>query len=208
MRDSITWTGLLVDLGVRPGTAVRWAEAFAKHVTPQAFSLGERELDDFVAQAVHEAGHLDHVTENLRYSAQRLMAVWPKRFPTLESALPYAMNGPALAEKVYQGRMGNAQPGDGFKYRGRGIPMITGRANYAEMAKITGLPLLESPDLLEQPDTALRVGVLWWENNVPDTIVDNVELVTRQVNGGVVGLLERKKLAIAAFEALKNTRGA
>lgn len=201
--DAVQWLTVLVNLGVRPQTAGRWADAFAAYVTPAAFSLGRQEIDDFVAQVLHETGQLERLTENLNYSAARLMQVWPSRFPSIEVAGQYERSAPRLAEKVYQGRMGNVDPGDGYKYRGRGVPMITGRDNYAALEQLTGLPLLSSPDLLEQPDTALRVGVLWWENNVPDTIVDNVELVTRAVNGGVIGLLDRKRQYEAAKRELQ-----
>lgn len=205
MRDALAWTVALIGMGVRPEIATKWSTAFEKHVTADRFSLGEREIDDFLGQTLHETAMLEKLSEDLNYSAARLMQVWPARFPTVDVAEKYAYNAPGLAEKVYQGRMGNVEPGAGYKYRGRGVPMVTGHDNYAELARLTGLPLLESPDLLAQPDAALRCGVLWWEGHVPDAVIDNDELVTRRVNGGVVGLLDRKRLTQLARDALKQT---
>lgn len=197
-RDSITWLTILVDLGVRPQTAGRWADSFADILN----GSDDVAIAHFLGQALHESGMLEHVEENLRYSAGRLMEVWPKRFPTLESAQPYAYNAPALAEKVYQGRMGNVSPGDGYKYRGRSPMMITGLDNYAALQEQTGLPLVESPDLLAQPRHGLFASVVWFGNNASGKIPDGVEAVTRAVNGGVIGLAQREALTARAIKRL------
>lgn len=198
-RDSINWLALLVDLGVRPATAGRWADAFTETLADDSDPVA---VAHFLGQALHESSLLERVEENLRYSAERLTEVWPKRFPTIEAARPYAFNAPALAEKVYQGRMGNVEPGDGYKYRGRGPIQLTGRDNYAEMERLTGLPLVDSPDLVAQPAVGLRVSVLWFGNNASGKIPEGVEAVTRAVNGGVNGLAERAELTARALERL------
>lgn len=202
--DQARWLEVLTFCGVRALTAARWAPVFEKHVQPEKFSLGLREIDDFVGQVLHETQRLEHLEENLNYRAQRLCEVWPKRFIGIAAAIPYEYNPQALAEKVYGMRadLGNMKAGDGWKYRGMGIPHITGKGNYALLEKLTGLPLVEKPDLLTEPDAAMRCGVLWWEKRVPDSAIDTLERVSRAVNGGVNGLQDRRLLTNKAKEAL------
>src|SRR5256885_1044045 len=97
-------------------------------------------LAHFLAQILHESGGLTIAEENLDYSARRMTQVWPRRFPTLADAAPYAHNPRTLAAKVYNGRMGN-RPGsdDGYSYRGRGLMQTTGRENYARMGRLCGV---------------------------------------------------------------------
>lgn len=198
----LQWVSLLLSLRVRQNVAEKWAPAFAEFVTPEAFSLGKEEMDDFLGQVLHESGMLETIEENLSYSAQRLMVVWPKRFPTIEEAAPYARNPHALAERVYSGRMGNNLPGDGYKYRGRGILQITGKDNYAKVAQALGVDLLENPDLMLQPAISLRAAIAWWERNIPDGIIGNAGLVSRRVNGGTTGLADRENLTAMSQIAL------
>lgn len=97
-------------------------------------------LAAILAEAHHETGgQFQPVSENLNYSAKRLTEVWPSRFPTLAAAAPYAGNQQRLANKVYGGRLGNVDPGDGWLFRGRGLAQITGRENYARFG-IAGVP--------------------------------------------------------------------
>lgn len=189
--------------------ADQWAPIFARHVQAEAFSVGNRELDDFLGQVLHETARLENLEENLNYRPARLCQVWPSRFPGIAAAMPYAYNPEALAEKVYGGRedLGNIEPGDGAKFIGRGIPMITGRANYALLEGLTGEPLVDYPVLLTNPDIALRCAVLWWEKRVPDSAIDTIERVTRAVNGGQIGLEDRRWLTAKAEEMLGINKG-
>lgn len=89
-------------------------------------------LAAILSEAHHETGGtMQPIEENLNYSAKRLTQVWPKRFPSIAAAQPYANNPPALANKVYGGRLGNAL-NEGWLFRGRGLIQITGRENYAK----------------------------------------------------------------------------
>lgn len=191
----IDWTRILAAAGVKPATAANWRDAFARIVTPDRFSLGAKEMDDWLGQILHESAMLERVEERLSYSAQRLMAVWPKRFPTLTEAQKFAGQPEALANYVYGGRLGNTQPGDGWKYRGRGLIQVTGRANYAAVGRVMGLPLEDNPDLLLVPENALRSAIVWWERNVPDAFVNDPVKVRKAVNGGTVGLDDTSRLA-------------
>src|SRR5436305_214800 len=124
-----------------------------------------------------------------------MMQVWPSRFPTMAMAAPYAGNPRALANKVYNGRMGNA-PGsdDGWTFRGRGAAQTTGREGYARLAKATGLDLVHFPDLVNEPQRFLECGVADFVlcGCLPFAKADDVLNVTRRLNGGAVGLAERR----------------
>ncbi len=130
------------------------------------------------------------------------MEVWPSRFLSVREAMPFVRNPIKLANKVYGGRMGNIEPGDGFKYRGGGLIMATGLENYAMLEAATGIPLVANPDMLRQPKTALLVSIAWWERKVPDAAMGNIQRVTRAVNGGLTGIADRTRLTNAAQGAL------
>lgn len=95
----------------------------------------------------------------------------------------------------YDGRMGNSKPGDGYRYRGRGYIHLTGLANYREMEKKTGLPLLTNPDLIENPKHAALVSALWWDEHDMNHYADlrDFRKITQVINGGLNGLTERMK---------------
>jgi putative chitinase len=148
-----------------------------------------------MAQISHECGAGHEVVENLNYTAARMMQVWPSRFPTLAAAAPYAGNPKALADKVYNGRMGNA-PGsdDGWNFRGRGASQTTGREGYARLAKATGLDLVANPDRVNEPAHFLECGVADFVlcGCLPFAKADDILNVTRRLNGGTVGLAQRE----------------
>ena len=198
------WANILAAIGVRPSTADDWADTFARVMEERPFSSDE-DVPNFLGQVVHESAMLERIEENLSYSAQRLTQVWPRRFPTLAAAQPFARNPRALANQVYGGRMGNDEPGDGWRYRGRGLIQITGKNNYRLMEHITGLPLLDEPDMLLEQEPALRASIAWWEENVPDSLLGDVSRVTRVVNGGQIGLNHRAQLTARAYRALGNS---
>ncbi|UPY35486.1 peptidoglycan-binding protein [Sediminicoccus sp. KRV36] len=147
----------------------------------------------FLANITHETGNLTRLVEVLHYSAQRMTEVWPSRFPTLASAQPYAANGPALAERVYGNRMGNTQPGDGWRFRGRGCYQTTGRDNYTALARVTGEALEAlsgdaSP--LETRAGAARSACIFWASMSGNKLADagDSREIRRRGNGGYIGL--------------------
>jgi len=192
------WRAALLQLGVITMAADEWAPVFADEMP----RMGPRTTAHFVSQVLHESGGLRYLAENLNYSAERLCAVWPKRFPNADRARPYAHNPEKLANYVYAGRMGNTEPGDGWKYFGRGLIQITGRSNYALMQELTGLQTLDDPDLLTEPNAALLSALAWWGESLPEADDMSVEQVTRVVNGGLNGLDERKRLFDVALRVL------
>jgi len=148
-----------------------------------------------MAQISHECGAGNDVVENLNYTAERMMDVWPSRFPSLASAAPFAHNPKALANKVYNGRMGNkVGSDDGWNFRGRGGSQTTGRDGYERVARQTGLDVVNNPDILIDPKSFLRCSVSDFVNCgcLPYAIVDDITNVTKRLNGGVIGLAERK----------------
>lgn len=196
------WNHILVQCGVKPVTAAIWSEVFAACVGPDTFSAGDEDLRNFLGQVLHESAGLERLEENLNYSAERLMQVWPSRFPTMASAVPFQRNPEALANKVYGGRLGNTAPGDGWDYRGRGLIQVTGRTNYELVERVSGLRVLSQPHLLAQPLPALQASIAWWERRVPDAVLHDPEQVTLAVNGGTHSLAQRVELTDRAGRAL------
>lgn len=202
-KTTTEWAGILAACGVKRATADRWAPVFSRVIRDGSFSSGLAELGDFLGQVLHESGMLERVEEGLTYTtASRICAVWPRRFPTQADAAPFVRNPERLANHVYGGRMGNTQPGDGYRFRGRGLLQVTGRDNYTAVGRALGLDLAGNPDLLAQPEHALRASVAWWEGNLPDSIMGDIVKVTRRVNGGTVGIEHRAAVTLAAGKAL------
>jgi putative chitinase len=180
----------------KPELAAAFASQAEEKFAKYGISENSNRLYHFLAQVGHESGGLTVDEENLNYRAERMCQVWPTRFPTVADAEPYAQNPKALAEKVYGGRMGNGKEGtgDGWNYRGRGLIQITGREGYQSVAKETGLDLVNQPDLAAAPGHALEVacGFWKWKNLNPVCDTGDFRQVTKLINGGVIGLPERK----------------
>lgn len=145
----------------------------------------------FMAQISHECGKGKTVEENLNYTTSAAMqrAFGKKRFPDEASTLPFLRNREALGNKVYSGRMGNTEPGDGFKFRGRGCIQITGRDNYTAIGKSRGLPLLDNPDLAMDPQHVLTTGGAMFVKLrcLPECDKDDVARVSAAINLGNPG---------------------
>lgn len=114
----------------------------------------------FMAQASEECDAGLEMTENMNYSAGRLLQVFPTHF-THEQAIALQHNPRRIADQAYGGRMGNSPPpsDDGWNFRGQGLSQVTGRENYAVLSNRTGLDLLNHPELITAPATALECGV-------------------------------------------------
>jgi putative chitinase len=97
-----------------------------------------------------------------------------------------------LAELMYGGRMGNNEPGDGYKYRGRGYIQLTGKENYEKAGAALGLDLVNHPDLAKEPKVASKIATWYWETRVPESARENVKAATKAVNGKYNGLEDRQ----------------
>ena len=151
----------------------------------------------FIGQCSHESGNFKVLQENLNYSAEGLCRVWPSRFPTLESAMPYARNPDKIADKVYGGRMGNGteETGEGSLYKGRGLIQLTGKDNYRMASDALGEDLVSSPDLVCGPKYAALTAGWFWNKRGLNVEADKKDYtaMTKKINGGVIGLDDRIK---------------
>ena len=150
----------------------------------------------FVAQTAHESGGFNFVKENLNYSAQGLMNTFKKYFPTMELAQQYQRQPQKIANRVYANRMGNGseESGDGYKYCGRGLIQLTGKDNYTRFAADLGITVDETVAYLETPAGAVSSAGWFWDNNNLNKYCDNDDFVTltKRINGGTIGLEDRK----------------
>ncbi len=162
--------------------AQKWAPPLTKAMTQWNINTPLR-MAAFIAQAGHESGQFRYVRE---------------------------LGGDQYLSKYDTGalakRLGNTPEadGDGQKYCGRGLIQITGRANYAQAAKALGLPLLDQPELLEQPEWAAISAAWWWSAHGLNELADagKFEAITRKINGGINGLADREALYAKALKVL------
>ncbi|MBS0602893.1 MAG: glycoside hydrolase family 19 protein [Proteobacteria bacterium] len=181
-----------------------WSQALNATMALHGIEGADR-IAAFIAQLAHESGGFRRLSENLTYtSAARICAVWPKRFADEDSARPFVRNPEALANRVYANRLGNgtAGSGDGWRYRGRGLLQITGRANYDEAGRALGLALLQEPDRLLEPVNAARSAAWFWQTRGLNALADDRSdddddgdfvSITKIINGGTTGLSERRR---------------
>lgn len=148
-----------------------------------------------MANVDHESGGFTKKEENLNYSAKRLQEVFPKYYKDAESARADANNPEAIANKVYGGRMGNKDPGDGYKFRGRGALQLTGRAQYEEMGKKLGVDLVNNPELAADPKYSAQIAVQHWKSSGADKAAQAGDVVKARklTNGGTNGLADVQK---------------
>lgn len=178
-------------VGCPYGRAEVWAHEIDAAIDEFRIGRSPRHVAAFLAQMAHESDNFSRFEERLSYSPERLMAVWPRRFPTRESTQGYAWQPEALANHVYANRMGNGAPasGDGYKYRGRGPKQITGASNYRRCGVALNLPLIERPELLLIPRYGARSAAWYWEDAGCNDLMDRDDYAgcTRAINGGMTG---------------------
>lgn len=150
----------------------------------------------FIAQIAHESQNMSKLVENLNYSAPRLMAVFPKRFKTIEFANKYANNPVALGNYVYANRYGNGDEasGDGYKYRARGLMHHTFKDNYKELTKDLKNDYVSNPNDLFLPFHA-SLGAAWfWSKRGCNELADDSDFkaITIKINGGLNGYDDRQ----------------
>jgi putative chitinase len=189
-------------LHMTPAKAEEWIDAI--NTTFETFGIETPEQQaSFLGQTSHESAGFTALTENLRYSAETLCKVWPKRFPTLEAAQPYNRNPEAIANHVYANRMGNGDEdsGDGWKYRGRGLIQLTGHDNYRACGEALNVDLLDDPDLVSTPMYAALSAGWFWSTHHLNNIAEDIVAVTKKINGGTIGLDDR----VARTQAVLDT---
>ena len=173
-----------------------WYEALEQLLPDYDINTPQR-VAAFVAQCAHESGGFKFLKENLNYKAESLSRVWPKYFKDPVIAKQYAHNQEMIANRAYGGRMGNGpeESGDGWKFCGRGLIQLTGRSNYQSFADSIETDINDIPEYLQTFEGAVQSACWFWENNNLNKWADagDVEKMTKIINGGTLGLEDRKK---------------
>ena len=166
-------------------------------------------LSHFLAQCSHESGNFKAVSENLNYNADGLKKIFPKYFPENLSE-SYARQPEKIASRVYGNRMGNGDEStkEGFKFRGRGYIQLTGKNNYVNFTKFIGEDCVSNPDLVATKYPLASAAFFFnnnklWEICDRGTTDDVVTSVTKRVNGGTIGLINRLKHFKEYYNLLK-----
>jgi putative chitinase len=177
----------------------QWHNALEQLLPEYEINTPQR-IAAFIAQCAHESGGFTALKENLNYKAATLRKIFPKYFPDEDTAQHYA-NLPnkqqAIANKVYANRMGNGDEnsGDGFRYCGRGLIQLTGKDNYTWFAASLSIPVEEASEYLQTFEGAAQSACWFWETNKLNQWADAGDIVTltKRINGGTIGLEDRKK---------------
>ena len=164
----------------------------------------------FIAQTAHESASYKTITENLNYSAKALDAIFGKYFKRAGiDAQDYHRQPKKIANRIYAGRMdnGSTSSGDGWTFRGGGILQLTGRYNYTQFGKTVGMSAEEATDYVRTPKGAIESACWFWTTNDINKYCDKNDIVgmTKRINGGTIGLADRKKHYAHALAAVSYT---
>lgn len=188
------------------GIDAKWLDPLNKAFEKYDISNPKRQAN-FIGQCGHESNNFRTLEENLHYSANALMRTWPSRFPDADTAEKYANNPEKIANKVYAGRMGNTEEGDGWRYHGRGLIQLTGKENYAHCGSSLGVDLVGNPDRLLDPEYAALSAAWFFNKKGLNQLADIGDIVnlTKRINGGTLGLDDRMIRTSQALRVLQDT---
>lgn len=154
-------------------------------------------LAHFISQCSHESNNFTRVEENLNYSEEALLKIFPKYF-TPKLAEDYARKPKFIANKIYADRMGNGSEmsSDGWNYRGRGYIQLTGKQNYISFDKVCTDNIVANPDLVATKYPLVSAAWFWKINGLNELAdrgsdAETVSKITKKVNGGSIGLSDR-----------------
>jgi putative chitinase len=192
--------------------AASWFAAL-KEILPKYDINTPQRVAGFIAQCAHESGDFRIMEENLNYSEKALNAVFGRYFgaPPKRNAAEYARNPEKIANYVYMdefrskaGQMGNTKPGDGYRFRGRGLKQLTGRNNYTAFAKTIGMTAEEAAEYVATPKGAVESACWFWDTAGCNKFADAGDIVglSKRINGGTIGLEDRVHRWNAALEIL------
>ena len=166
----------------------------------------------FVAQCAHESNNFNSLEENLNYSEDALKKIFGRYFGTggtKRNAKEYARNPEKIANYVYQdefrsSKMGNTKAGDGWLFRGRGLKQLTGRENYTNFGKSIGMTAEQAAEYVATEKGAIESACWFWNAKKLNAVADSGDIVkmTKIINGGDIGLADRKKRYEAALAVL------
>jgi len=199
----------LIAAGITPTVA----RAFLPHLVAafDRFEIGTpRRMAAFIGEYSHETSGFTRLEENLYYTDPARIAQMFSALREAEKARAFTRQPKALANTVYANRNGNGSEasGDGWNYRGRGLPHLTGRGNYRAAGSALGLPLEQNPDRVAEPEAAVLVGAWYWEANGLNALADRWQLdaITRGINGAAMaGRADRVERCNRALDALLST---
>ena len=182
----------------------QWYEALSVLLPDYEINTPNR-IAAFIAQCAHESASFTALHENLNYRSETLSKVWPKKFPA-SIAQQYAHKPEAIANRAYASRMGNGDEasGDGWRYCGRGLIQLTGKDNYTAFADSIGITPEEVSDYVQTFEGAAQSACWFWESNNLNQYADSgdIETMTKRINGGTLGLEDRKKHYAHALHVL------
>ena len=185
--------------------ADHWVEALNQLLPDYEINTPKR-IAAFIAQCAHESGGFKFLSENLNYKAESLVKIFGKYFADVGTAKAYEKQPAKIANKIYANRMGNGDEasGDGFKYRGRGLIQLTGKDNYSWFAASIETPVEQAAQYLETFEGAAQSACWFWETNKLNGWADkgDIEKMTKIINGGTIGLEDRKKHYAHALQVL------
>ncbi len=174
----------------------QWHKALSQLLPDYEINTPQR-IAAFIAQCAHESGGFVFLTENLNYRAESLTKLFGKYFPNLAVAKEYERKPEKIANRIYANRMGNGDEasGDGYKYRGRGLIQLTGKTNYTWFAASLEISPEEAAEYTQTFEGAAQSACWFWETNKINAFADKSDIVgmTKRINGGTIGLEDRKK---------------
>lgn len=198
---------LLIEAGLNATQAKAFADPLAAACALFDISTPRR-LAAFLAQCSHESRGFAALEEDLFYRRpDHIAEVFKSRIPNESVARSLVGKPEALANVVYAGKNGNGEPGsgDGWRYRGRGLLGLTGRANYAAAAAGLQRPYIEKPELVSDPSDAALTASWYWSEHGLNALADKGDIagITRRINGpAMLGLSQRTQLYLSALDAL------
>lgn len=194
----------LHSLGIGP----QWSEPLT--TTFVKFGMvSPKEQAAFIAQCAHESNHFKALEENLNYRAETLLKLFAKKDSrpwgfTPESAQQYARQPERIGNRIYANRMGNRgeDSGDGYRFRGRGVLQLTGHDNFWHCGQALGQDFVMNPELVSTPMFACLSAGWFWQTHGCGKLIDNAEQLCKRINGGLIGLEDRKKETEKALQIL------
>lgn len=197
--------------GISAGLAASWFP----HISAAMQKYGITAVKDqamFIAQCAHESVGFSVTTESFNYSIAGLIQTFVPQRLTMDQAKTLgrsntekvvpAIRQTAIANLVYHGRFGNKLPGDGWKFRGRGLIQTTFLDNYMATGKAIGIELVATPELLEQPENAALSAAWFYMSKGCLRHSGNVAVISQLINGGNNGLADRTARYQVALKAL------
>jgi len=174
--------------------AAAWADA-AMEILPKYEINTPNRIAGFFAQCGHESMNFTVLSENLNYRAETLEKLFSKYFSKSgRNAADYAKQPEKIANVIYGGRMRNTEEGDGWRFRGRGVIQLTGRDNYTAFGLTIDMTAEQVIDYVTTKKGALESACWYWNSRNINAACDanDITKMTKLVNGGTIGLDDRK----------------